>query len=148
MKLSANLLDEKILPIENSLLRGDGVFETVLSIDQSAVAWDRHYARMQKAANKVLISIPAKIGIRNTLRLAFVCHLVMLGFLLGFYWLASPPLSAIYLAGVGFVSCLVLYQHALVNEKDLSRVNQAFFNVNAVISVGLMLIVLLQLYLV
>ena len=55
--------DEKILPIENSLLRGDGVFETVLSIDQSAVAWDRHYARMQKAANKVLISIPAKIDI-------------------------------------------------------------------------------------
>ncbi|MEI7561480.1 MAG: aminotransferase class IV [Actinomycetes bacterium] len=55
--------DEKILPIENSLLRGDGVFETVLTIDQSAVAWDRHYARMQKAANKVLIGIPAKIDI-------------------------------------------------------------------------------------
>jgi len=72
----------------------------------------------------------------------------MLGFLLGFYWLASPPLGVIYLGGLGFVSCLVLYQHALVNEKDLSKVNQAFFNVNAVISVGLMLIVLLQLYLV
>ena len=98
--------------------------------------------------SKGLFSIPAKIGIRNTLRLAFVCHLVMLGFLLGFYWLASPPLGEIYLAGVGFVSCLVVYQHALVNEKDLSKVNQAFFNVNAVISVGLMLIVLLQLYLV
>jgi branched-chain amino acid aminotransferase len=54
---------DQILPIENSLLRGDGVFETVLSIDQSAVAWDRHYVRMQKAANKVLISIPAKIDI-------------------------------------------------------------------------------------
>ena len=55
--------DEKILPIENSLLRGDGIFETVLAIDQRTVAWDRHYARMQKAANKVLISIPAKIDI-------------------------------------------------------------------------------------
>ena len=55
--------DEKVLPIENSLLRGDGVFETVLTIDQGAVAWDRHYARMQKAANKVLISIPAKIDV-------------------------------------------------------------------------------------
>ena len=54
---------DQVLPIENSLLRGDGVFETVLTIDQSAVAWDRHYARMQKAANKVLISIPAKIDI-------------------------------------------------------------------------------------
>ena len=55
--------DENILPIDSSLLRGDGVFETVLTIDQSAVAWDRHYARMQKAANKILISIPAKIDI-------------------------------------------------------------------------------------
>ena len=54
---------EKILPIENSLLRGDGIFESVLAIDQRTVAWDRHYARMQKAANKVLISIPAKIDI-------------------------------------------------------------------------------------
>ncbi len=42
--------DENILPIDSSLLRGDGVFETLLTIDQSAVAWDRHYARMQKAA--------------------------------------------------------------------------------------------------
>ena len=55
--------DEKILPIESSLLRGDGVFETVLSIDEKAIAWDRHYARMQKAANKILINIPAKIDI-------------------------------------------------------------------------------------
>ena len=55
--------DEKILPIESSLLRGDGIFETVLSIDEKAIAWDRHYARMQKAANKILINIPAKIDI-------------------------------------------------------------------------------------
>ena len=55
--------DEKILPIESSLLRGDGVFETVLSIDEKAIVWDRHYARMQKAANKILINIPAKIDI-------------------------------------------------------------------------------------
>lgn len=55
--------EEKILPIESSLHRGDGVFETVLSIDEKAIAWDRHYARMQKAANKILINIPAKIDI-------------------------------------------------------------------------------------
>ena len=55
--------DEKVLPIESSMLRGDGIFETILSIDQDAIAWDRHYARMQKAANKILINIPAKIDI-------------------------------------------------------------------------------------
>ena len=55
--------DEQILPIESSLLRGDGVFETILSIDEKPIAWDRHYARMQKAANRILINIPAKIDI-------------------------------------------------------------------------------------
>ncbi len=55
--------EDKILPFESSLLRGDGVFETLLSIDEKAVAWDRHYARMQKAANKVLINVPAKIDL-------------------------------------------------------------------------------------
>ena len=55
--------DEKVLSIESSMLRGDGIFETILSIDQDAIAWDRHYARMQKAANKILINIPAKIDI-------------------------------------------------------------------------------------
>ena len=36
------------------------------------------------------------------------------------------------------------YQHWLVRPDDLSRVNRAFFQVNGVISVGLFLIVLLQ----
>jgi 4-hydroxybenzoate polyprenyltransferase len=39
---------------------------------------------------------------------------------------------------------LLAYEHWLVGPDDLSRVNQAFFNVNGVISVGLFLVVLLQ----
>ncbi len=96
---------------------------------------------------KNLYSIPAKIGVQNTLRLAFLSHLIMLGFLFGFFLLASPPLGAIYLSGVALVACLVLYQHSLVNKNDLTRVNQAFFNVNVVISVGLFFIVLAQILL-
>lgn len=51
------------LPIDSSLLRGDGVFETILTIDQNVIAWDRHFARIQKSAAKVLISTPAKIDV-------------------------------------------------------------------------------------
>jgi hypothetical protein len=40
---------DNVLPIDSSLLRGDGVFETILSIDQVAIAWDRHFARLEKA---------------------------------------------------------------------------------------------------
>jgi 4-hydroxybenzoate polyprenyltransferase len=51
----------------------------------------------------------------------------------------------IYLAGVLAVVVLLAYEHWLVQPNDLSRVNQAFFNVNGIISVGLLLVVLLQL---
>jgi 4-hydroxybenzoate polyprenyltransferase len=58
---------------------------------------------------------------------------------------ASPPLGAIYLIGVAAVAVLLAYEHWLVRPDDLSRVNQAFFHVNGVISIGLLAVVLLQL---
>ena len=51
------------LPYSNSLLRGDGLFETILTIDQKAVAWERHYARLEKSAKQILITLPARIDI-------------------------------------------------------------------------------------
>ena len=39
------------LPYSNALLRGDGLFETILTIDNKAVAWNRHYARLEKSAS-------------------------------------------------------------------------------------------------
>ena len=51
----------------------------------------------------------------------------------------------IYLSGVAAVAILLAYEHWLVRPDDLSRVNLAFFQVNGVISIGLFLIVLLQL---
>src|SRR5207244_257165 len=84
-----------------------------------------------------LSSIPARVGVRAALRLAAICHAVMLALLLGLYWAASPYLGWVYLLGVGAIAGLLVYEHALVRPEDLSRVNQAFFQVNAVISVGL-----------
>jgi 4-hydroxybenzoate polyprenyltransferase len=69
----------------------------------------------------------------------------MVALLVALYWAATPHLGMIYLAGVAAVALLLAYEHWLVRPDDLSRVNQAFFHVNGVISVGLLLIVLLQL---
>lgn len=91
-----------------------------------------------------LHSIPAKLGIGPALRVAFLCHLAMLMCLFGLYWLASPPLGLVYLVGFGGVALLLLYEHALVSTRDLTRVNQAFFNVNAIISVGLLFVLVIQ----
>jgi 4-hydroxybenzoate polyprenyltransferase len=92
-----------------------------------------------------LNSVPARLGIRASLRLALVCHLVMLVLLALLFRVAAPNLGAIYLAGVGAVALLLVYEHWLVRPDDLSRVNQAFFQVNGVVSFGLFVIVVVQL---
>jgi 4-hydroxybenzoate polyprenyltransferase len=92
-----------------------------------------------------LRSIPATLGVRASLRVALLCHLIMLGLLALLYWAAAPNLGAIYLAGLVAVALLLIYEHWLVRPDDLSRVNRAFFQVNGVISVGLFVVVVLQL---
>ncbi len=95
-----------------------------------------------------LFSIPARLGVPVSLRVALVCHAVMIGLLVGLWWVAYPWLGGIYLGGVAAAAGLIAYEHWLVRPEDLSRINQAFFQVNGVISVGLFLVVLAQLALV
>jgi 4-hydroxybenzoate polyprenyltransferase len=92
-----------------------------------------------------LRSVPAALGVPASLRIAAACHAVMVGLLVALYWAAAPHLGVLYLIGIGAVAVLLAYEHWLVRPDDLSRVNQAFFQVNGVISVGLLLLVLLQL---
>ena len=50
------------------------------------------------------------------------------------------PLGWVYFTGVAAVAALLVFEHALIRPDDLTRVNVAFFNVNVVISVGLLLV--------
>ena len=99
------------------------------------VDFDRHSS---------LFSLPARLGVRGALGVSLACHLAMLGLLAGLYFVAHPPLGILYIVGVALVSMLVIYEHYLVSPRDLGRVNQAFFQVNVVISVGLFLVALLE----
>jgi 4-hydroxybenzoate polyprenyltransferase len=92
-----------------------------------------------------LSSVPARLGVRNSLRLAAACHFLMVGALVALFWVARPSLGIVYLVGIALVAGLLVYEHRLVRPDDLTRVNQAFFQVNAVISVGLFVLVLVQL---
>jgi len=86
-----------------------------------------------------LHSVPAMLGIANSLRVAAVCHLIMLAMLvlLGFTY---PLFGWIYDAGIAAVAVLLVIEHWLVRPDDLDRVNAAFFNVNVVISLGLLFV--------
>lgn len=110
--------------------------------------FDIIYACQDAAHDRVagLHSIPARLGIAGALRVALVCHVLMILMLLALGWVAFPEPRTIYLIGVAAVALLLVYEHYLVSPTDLDRVNQAFFNVNAVVSLGLFLLVLVQLY--
>jgi 4-hydroxybenzoate polyprenyltransferase len=83
-----------------------------------------------------LHSIPSRLGVRNALRLAALCHAGMVGALVGLG--LAYPLGRIYALGVASAAALLLYEHALVRPDDLTRVNRAFFHVNIAISLGLL----------
>jgi 4-hydroxybenzoate polyprenyltransferase len=95
-----------------------------------------------------LHSIPARLGIAGGLRLAAVCHAGTLALLAMVPW--AYPVAAfgwIYGVGVGLIALLLAYEHLLVRPDDLSRVQVAFFHVNAVVSLGLLGIAALDLWL-
>jgi 4-hydroxybenzoate polyprenyltransferase len=45
-------------------------------------------------------------------------------------------LGAIYWAGLAVISLILFWEHRLVTPTDLSRVNRAFFDFNAYVSIG------------
>ena len=89
--------------------------------------------------------MPARFGVKVALRIAAVSHIAAVACLFGLWQVAE--LGYIFLAGVIVVAALLTYEHWLVRPDDLSRVNVAFFNVNSVISIGLFLTAVADIYL-
>src|SRR5262249_44319732 len=77
-----------------------------------------------------LRSVPARLGVPAALRLAALCHMGTIALLFALP-AVYPLLGWIYLAGIVAVAILLVYEHWLVRPDDLTRVNIAFFNVNA-----------------
>jgi 4-hydroxybenzoate polyprenyltransferase len=97
------------------------------------VAFDRQWG---------LFSIPARVGVGKALWIARGLHgLCLCGFLgVGeIFGLGGP-----YWLGVLIIGVLLVVEHALVSEQDLSRLNEAFFTVNGFVSVLYLLAVLVD----
>jgi len=122
------------------LLLGLSVMFWVAGFDILYACQDLEFDRQAKLA-----SLPAHFGVRASLRVALASHLAMIALLFTLFLLPEAELGWIYFCGVLGVSVLLNYEHWLVRPDDLSRVNQAFFQVNGVVSVGLFLVVILQL---
>jgi 4-hydroxybenzoate polyprenyltransferase len=85
-----------------------------------------------------LQSVPKNFGVRRALWIAAACHGLMIVPLVGLGLVY--PLGPIYFLGVAGVAALLVYEHALVRPDNLTRVNLAFFQVNVVISIGLLVV--------
>jgi 4-hydroxybenzoate polyprenyltransferase len=92
-----------------------------------------------------LFSLPARLGVPRALRVAAVSHLLTVVCLLALWRVAG--LGPLFLGGVVLVALLLAYEHWLVRPDDLRRVNLAFFQVNAVISLGLLVVGTLDVWL-
>lgn len=79
-----------------------------------------------------LHSIPARLGADKAFWLSRAFHagtVVALG-MAG----ASLGLGLGYFAGIGFIGALLVYEHSLLHPRDLSNMQRAFFEMNALVS--------------
>lgn len=91
-----------------------------------------------------LFSIPAKFGVPAALLVSTLSHGVTAIFFLLAGWAAG--LGAIYFLVTGFCCAVLLVEHRLISEDDMSRVNLAFFTLNGFIAVAVFGGVLWDLY--
>jgi 4-hydroxybenzoate polyprenyltransferase len=124
-----------------AIVLGAAVAAWVAGFDIIYACQDFAYDREAK-----LHSIPVRLGVAGALRLAAGCHFATIA-LLALLPLTYPPFGGVWWAGVAAVAVLLVYEHALVRPDDLARVNTAFFNVNAIISLGLLVVGMVDLIL-
>lgn len=84
-----------------------------------------------------LLSIPARFGVANGLLVAGLFHgltIVLLAVLM-----PALDLGPVYGIGLGCAAGLLLYEHLLVHRHGLAKLNTAFFNLNGILSIGMLL---------
>lgn len=122
------------------VLLGAVVFFWVGGFDIIYACQDVHFDQ-----DKRLSSIPSRWGIKKALRFAMFSHFMTIVCLFSLWYVAA--LGIPFLIAVLAVAALLIYEHLLVNPEDLGRVNLAFFHVNAVISIGLFFVGLIDVWL-
>lgn len=89
-----------------------------------------------------LFSFPARFGIAATLKLTRLLHAASI-----FCWLAAGFFAGVgfcYWAGLVVVAGFLIRKNQLVRSFGIARINEAFFLMNAVVSITLLLAVILD----
>jgi 4-hydroxybenzoate polyprenyltransferase len=112
-----------------------GIVALMLAVLTWVAGFDVLYSLQDEAFDRAagLHSIPARFGTAGAVALSAGLHVVTAaamaaaGLLLG--------RGALYFVGVGAVTLLLVYEHAIVGRGNLARIDRAFFTINGYVSV-------------
>lgn len=112
----------------SSLIIGLSVLTWMAGFDILYALQDLDYDK-----STTLHSIPVKIGIAKSLLVAKLLHILTVGL-----WIILTYMETLHwIFGIGIIFCsaLLIWEHSLLKKDDLSKLDMAFFNMNAIISV-------------
>jgi 4-hydroxybenzoate polyprenyltransferase len=130
---STGAIDLRILLLSGALMTYIAGFDILYACQD--VDFDR---------DEDLYSIPSRWGIPVALRVSILLHVMTAGFLLLTYF--AFGLGWIYLLTLFIIMALLAWEHYLVRPGHLDKINMAFFHVNSVISVLLLLAVCMDVW--
>jgi 4-hydroxybenzoate polyprenyltransferase len=84
-----------------------------------------------------LHSIPVRFGVNGSLWIARLFHLIMLVLLVLLWQLMA--LGAFFAVGIVITAAMLLYEHWLLRDGDLTKLDAAFFTMNGYISIVIFL---------
>ena len=89
--------------------------------------------------------MPAIFGVKKALFASFLSHILMLILLVGL--MSVLELGIIFKAGLIVIAALIWYEHTLIKADNFANVPVAFFNVNAAVSLSMLVFTVLDIVL-
>ena len=112
-----------------------GIVALMLAVLTWVAGFDVLYSLQDEAFDRGqgLHSIPARFGTLGAVALSAALHVVTVAAMIAAgLWLGR---GALFFVGVGAVTLLLAYEHAIVGRGNLARIDRAFFTVNGYVSV-------------
>ncbi len=126
-------LDLEIIPMVVAVIFWLAGFDILYALQDEE--FDRSYG---------LHSVPQRFGIKISLAVSRIFHAITL-----LLFIATGLVfhsGFVYFAGMALAGGLLIFEHSLVKEDDLSKLDMAFFNMNGYISVTVFVAALLDVF--
>ena len=123
--------DYEIIPLTISVIFWLAGFDVLYALQD--IDFDRRYG---------LHSIPKRFGIKKSIYFSRIFHVASFFLLIATGMIFG--LDGVYWTGMLVVAGLFLYEHSLVRENDLSKLDIAFFNMNSYISMTVFIFTLMD----